>query len=218
MAESRRRNGRLAIELAAAPESPPGRWRNVRPAGPAVRRVRGRPRSDTSANFAPSVRRRPGVVDPVPPRPLVELTAIGAEARSVAFSPDGSVLAYGAKNGRIGLLDWKSRIGGGPSRGTPRIPPRPPWRRRMRGFCTRREDFWRRATGRGRSFSGNLPLVTAPPSRPMTRIFPASPSSPTGGSSQPPPSTSFQKSSKTMDLSEHVRSPSLVEHLGRYTE
>jgi serine/threonine protein kinase/WD40 repeat protein len=46
------------------------------------------------------------------PRPTAALTAIGAEVRSAVFSPDGRLLAYGLKDGRIGIWDWQTMKGG----------------------------------------------------------------------------------------------------------
>jgi WD40 repeat protein len=50
------------------------------------------------------------------PRPLVELQASKDEVRTVCFSPDGRILAYGGKDGRVVLWDWQSHVGAGPSR------------------------------------------------------------------------------------------------------
>ena len=45
-------------------------------------------------------------------RPLVVLDSIGSEVRSVCFSPDGQILAYGTKSGRIAVRHWQWKIGG----------------------------------------------------------------------------------------------------------
>jgi hypothetical protein len=53
---------------------------------------------------------RAGEHVPAHPLPMVSLGEVGDEVRTLAFSPDGRVLAYGVKNGRIGLWDWRSLI------------------------------------------------------------------------------------------------------------
>jgi Tol biopolymer transport system component len=51
--------------------------------------------------------------NPVTPRRLVELEGADAEVRTVCFSPDGRLLAYGDKSGKLNLCDWPSHPGGG---------------------------------------------------------------------------------------------------------
>ena len=61
----------------------------------------------------------PASLSPIrmPPQPgpsprAVALGPVDAEVRSLAFSPDGRVLAFGTRAGRVGLWDWQSQLGG----------------------------------------------------------------------------------------------------------
>jgi WD40 repeat protein len=58
----------------------------------------------------PGAPRRPGAHETESPMPLILLNAAGSEVRSVAFSPDGKLLAYGLNDGRLGIWDWQSMI------------------------------------------------------------------------------------------------------------
>jgi len=52
---------------------------------------------------------------PALPKEKLVLESLGAEVRSICFSPDGRDFAFGTKEGLIGITGWRFKPGGGPS-------------------------------------------------------------------------------------------------------
>jgi dipeptidyl aminopeptidase/acylaminoacyl peptidase len=113
------RGGRTLLTIHREPESgPPPTALNKRLSKPAregvpetkdLTPVGSGPNPDAPAILtSPMAGDRPAGI----PRPTAALTAIGAEVRSAVFSPDGRLLAYGLKDGRIGIWDWQTMKGG----------------------------------------------------------------------------------------------------------
>jgi WD40 repeat protein len=119
------RGGRTVVSVRREPdEQPPAtavresRVREIESsAARALRALPGGQQGPGSVTMEPTPILSPGrprhlaVNDTTLSRPLIELQSAGSEVRSVAFSPDGWVLAYGLKDGRIGIRDWQSIIG-----------------------------------------------------------------------------------------------------------
>jgi Tol biopolymer transport system component len=55
----------------------------------------------------------PGSMVPALPNPHLVLEALGTEVRSVCFSPDGSDIGFGTREGTIAIACWRHKPGGG---------------------------------------------------------------------------------------------------------
>ncbi len=100
------RNGQTILKVRREPEAPPTAAAATIPPTPMRAELVAKPLSNSNKRAAiDPMERRPGSL----PAPVDEHLC-GSEVRSIAFRPDGGTIAYGLKDGRIGIWDWHSRV------------------------------------------------------------------------------------------------------------